>query len=119
MKKIVIMLMSLSLLFTQEPCEGTCFSDEEVKSLFGSITTLEEKDNLNSEIIKSLDKEIKLYIEQDMINQSIIKDYELKVKIQDELIKEIEPKWYENKWLWFGFGVVFTTTSVHLAGQVN
>ena len=27
-------------------------------------------------------------------------------------------EWYENKWIWFGLGVVFTATSVKLAGEI-
>ena len=34
------------------------------------------------------------------------------------MIKVVKPKWYENKWLWFGFGVVFTAGSVKLAGEI-
>ena len=31
---------------------------------------------------------------------------------KDKLIKEVTPKWYENKWLWFGMGVVGTAIIV-------
>ena len=55
MKKFVTLLITLSLLFSQELCEGTCFSDDEVKNLFNSINTLEQKDSLNVGIIKSLE----------------------------------------------------------------
>ena len=33
-------------------------------------------------------------------------------------LKEVKPKWYENKWLWFGLGVVCTAGSVKLAGEI-
>ena len=35
------------------------------------------------------------------------------------MIKIVKPKWYENKWIWFGLGVGFTTSSVYLAGQIG
>ena len=40
------------------------------------------------------------------------------LKLYDDLVKEVKPKWYENKWLWFGLGVMFTAGSVKLAGEL-
>ena len=63
-------------------------------------------------IQESLDKEIYMYIQQDSLSQSIIKDMEHTIQLRDALIKEVTPKWYENKWLWFGMGVVGTAIIV-------
>ena len=48
-----------------------------------------------------------------------MKDYETQLKLKDDMIKTIKPKWYHNRYIWFGLGVVFTTSSVHLAGQID
>ena len=53
-----------------------------------------------------------MYIQQDSLRQSIIKDMEHTIKLRDKLIKEVTPKWWENKWLWFGMGVVGTAIIV-------
>ena len=52
---MVFILLVLSLGFTQEPCEGTCLSEEETKNLYNNIQELqfdvekykETEENLN------------------------------------------------------------------------
>jgi hypothetical protein len=44
---------------------------------------------------------------------------EVQIKIKEDMIKTIKPKWYENKYLWFFGGVVLTSGSVFLAGQIK
>ena len=68
---------------------------------------------------------IKLYEEKDKnsqvwLNLQIQKSNLLddRIKLYDDLVKEVKPKWYENKWLWFGLGVVCTAGSVKLAGEI-
>ena len=39
-------------------------------------------------------------------------------KLLEQKVKLVKPKWYENKWLYFTFGVASTATSVKLAGQI-
>ena len=36
----------------------------------------------------------------------------------EQKVKLVRPKWYENKWLYFTYGVLMTATSVRLAGQI-
>jgi len=118
-KLFLVCLFLFSSLFSQEVCNGTCFTDEEVKNLFINIQTLEQKDSLNLQIIDGLDEKIYMYIQSEELLNSQIIDYKKQITIKDEIIKEVEPKWYENKYLWFGFGVIFTASSVKMAGQIN
>ena len=37
---------------------------------------------------------------------------------QKKQIKLVRPKWYENKWLYFTYGVIATSVSVKLAGEI-
>ena len=39
-------------------------------------------------------------------------------KLLEQKVKLVQPKWYENKWLYFTYGVLMTATSVKLAGQI-
>ena len=41
-----------------------------------------------------------------------------RIKLYNELVKEVKPKWYENKWLWFTLGVITTAGSIKLAGEL-
>jgi hypothetical protein len=101
----IILLLLCSFIFTQEPCEGTCLSEEETKNIFNNIQELE----FNLEKANTLNLEY----------ESLVKDYETQIQIKNDMIKTIKPKWYENKYIWFGLGVVFTSSSVYLAGQIK
>ena len=39
-------------------------------------------------------------------------------EILEKKVKLVKPSWYENKWLYFTYGVIMTATSVNLAGQI-
>ena len=124
MKKFLVLLI-LSCIFTQEPCIGTCYTEEEEINIENHISTLEQDNKLNLEKIKELEEMIKLYDEKDKnsqvwLNLQIQKSNLLddRIKLYDDLVKEVKPKWYENKWLWFGLGVVCTAGSVKLAGEI-
>ena len=126
MKKFIYcLLISLSFLMSQEPCEGTCLSEEQTINITNSLKELEHKDSTNTLIISNLNDQIKLYIEQHANDSLLISLNEQKslllnerIKLYDELIKEVKPKWYENKWLWFTIGVLTTAGSVKLAGEI-
>ena len=117
--KIIIMILLCSFVFTQEVCEGTCLSEEETKNLYNNIQELQFDLDKNKEIIENLNSQIYMYIQNDSLNQSLIEDYKTKLQYKDEMIELVKPQWYENKYLWFGMGVIFTASSVHLAGQIN
>ena len=103
--KTLIMILLCSFVFTQEVCEGTCFSEEETKNLFNNIQELE----FNLEKYKTLNLEY----------ESLVKDYETQIKLKDEMIELVKPKWYDNKYLWFFGGILITSGSVYLAGQIK
>ena len=42
-----------------------------------------------------------------------------RILLYNDLIKEIKPKWYDNKYLWFFGGMIITSGAVYLAGQID
>ena len=118
MKKLLLILI-MSFLIPQEPCEGTCLSEEETIGLFNNIKELEFELEKAKEIEENLNSQIYMYIQSDSLYKSQIEDYKTKLQYKDEMIELVKPQWYENKYLWFGMGVIFTAGSVHLAGQIN
>ena len=126
MKRILFcLLLSVTLIVSQEPCEGTCLSEDEAINIANSLKSLEHRDSTNTIIISNLNEQIKLYIEQhanDSLLISLNKEKSLllndRIKLYDELIKEVKPKWYENKWLWFTIGVLTTAGSIKIAGEL-
>jgi hypothetical protein len=117
--KTLLSILFLSFIFSQEPCEGTCLSEEETKNLYNNIQELQFDLDKNKEIIENLNSQIYMYIQSDSLYKSQIEDYKTKLQYKDEMIELVKPQWYENKYLWFGIGVIFTASSVHLAGQIN
>ena len=127
MKKIILyLILSIAFIISQEPCEGTCLSEEETVNITNSLKELEFKDSTNVLIIGNLNDQIKLYLEQHA-NDSLLIDLNMhkslllndRIDLYNDLIKEVKPKWYENKWLWFTIGIFTTATAVHLAGQID
>ena len=122
---IYCLLVSFTFLMSQEPCEGTCLSEDEAINLANSLKSLEYRDSTNTEIISNLNGQIKLYMEQhanDSLLISLNKHKSVllndKIKLYDELVKQVKPKWYENKWLWFTLGAITTAGTLKLASDI-
>ena len=116
-KFLFILLMSFT--FTQEPCEGTSFSEEEVVNITNNIKELEFKLEKGLEIEANLNSQIQTYIEQERLNQLLVEDYKKQLEMSELMIKLVKPKWHENKYLWFFGGILITSGSVYLAGQIK
>ncbi len=117
--KLLLVILTMSLIFSQEPCEGTCLSEEETMNLFNNIQECEFELEKSKEINENLNSQIYMYIQSDSLYQSQIEDYKRQLELKEQMIDLVKPKWYENKWLWFGMGVAFTSGNVILAGQLN
>ena len=134
MKKFIIsFLLFLVPIFGQQECDGKCYSNEEVLNIANTIKENEEKiDSLHQiieidkEINRNLEKNIYMYIEKSK-NDSLLMDLKYqqinilneRITLYDDRLKAVEPKWYENKYLWFFGGVFFTSGTVYLAGQLD
>ena len=126
MNKFLSLLLIFSFLFPQAIVEEEeCFTESEIQEIELHISTLEQSDSLNVIEINELKEMIKLYEEKDK-NNEIWLDLQFRktkllneqISLYDDLVKEVKPKWYENKWLWFGLGVVCTAGSIKLAGEL-
>ena len=82
------------------------FVDIDPETLNMSIKDLERRDSLNIEIQSNLESQIKDYKLMVFNDSLMIFQLENQVKLKNDLIKEIEPKWYENKYLWFWYGAL-------------
>ena len=115
-KKLVLILLIVSILLPQQVYE---FTEEEVKSLYGSIQELEQSDSLNQKIIENLNEQIYIYIQQTEIDSTIIENYKEQLELKDEIIKNIKPAWHENKYLWFSMGIVSMIVPIWGIGQIS
>ena len=112
-------LLIFSLLFPQEVCEGECYTDEEAQNIELYITELEQNGSRDSLIINNLNEQLQLYLQQTNIDSTIIENYIEQLKLKEDLIKELKPKWYDNKYLWYSLGVASMILPIWGIGQIK
>ena len=115
-KQFLVLLLTFSFILPQKTYE---FTEEEVKSLYASIQELENADSLNQKIIENLNEQIYMYIQQTEIDSQIIANYIEQLKLKEDLIKELKPKWHENKYLWFSMGIASMLIPIWAVGQIK
>ena len=125
--KYIIYILLIGSLFSQEVNETKTytFTEEEVLGFTNTIKELELKDSLNVSLVDDLESQIKLFEENSVVDSMLIANKTMQLnllkdtnELLEQKVKLVRPKWYENKWLYFTYGVVLTATSVKLAGQI-
>ena len=116
-KLLLILLLNFS--FTQDICEGTCFSEEEVINMTNNIKELQFKREVCESAYTNLESQVQDYDKLTMNYEESVRLCEVQIKIKEDMIKTIKPKWYHNRYLWFFGGVFFTSSTVYLAGQLD
>ena len=102
----------LILLFLSVGLSQTTFTDEEMINLENQFIELENKvdslayqDSLKAVMISTLEEELKLTNEQ--------------LTLTEKKVKLVKPSWYENKWLYFGYGSVLSYAVITLINQTG
>ena len=125
--RYIIYILLIGALFGQEvdSTKTYTFTEEEVLGFTNTIKELELKDSLNVSLVEDLESQLKLFEETSVIDSMLIANKTLQLnllkdtnELLEQKVKLVKPKWYENKWLYFTYGVVLTATSVKLAGQI-
>ena len=119
MKILLSILLICSFLIPQEPCTGTCYTEEEEINIENHITDIESKLTLSQEEVLLLNGLIIDFKLNDSLNVSLINDYKQQLVWKEEMIDLVKPKWYHNRYLWFFGGIMLTAGSIHLAGQID
>ena len=125
--RYIIYILFVGLLFAQDVQEPKTYSftEEQVLGFTNAIKELELKDSLNVSLVEDYEAMVKrleataaidsMLIANKTTQLNLLKDTN---KLLEQKVKLVRPKWYENKWLYFTFGVALTATSVKLAGQI-
>jgi len=106
MRKLLILLF-VTIGFSQ-----TTFTDEEMINLENDFIYLENKvdslsyqDSLKVVLITTLEEELKLTNEQ--------------LALTEKKVKLVKPSWWENKWLYFGYGATLGYAVTELINQIG
>ena len=125
--RYIICILFVGLLFAQDIQEPKTYSftEDQVLGFTNAIKELELKDSLNVSLVSDYEAMVKrleataaidsMLIANKTFQISLLKDTN---KLLEQKVKLVKPKWYENRWLYFTFGVALTATSVKLAGQI-
>ena len=102
----------LILLFLSVGLSQTTFTDEEIINLENDFIYLENKvdslsyqDSLKTIEIGLLEEELKLTNEQ--------------LTLTEKKVKLVKPSWWENKWLYFGYGATLGYAVTALINQIG
>ena len=109
----------LILLFLSVGLSQTTFTDEEIINLENDFIYLENKvdslayqDSLNAILVNTLEEEITL------LNQELKLTNE-QLKLTEDKVKLVKPSWWENKWLYFGYGSALGVSVTLLINQIS
>ena len=125
--RYIIYILFAGLLFAQDVQEPKTYSftEEQVLGFTNAIKELELKDSLNVSLVSDYEMMVKRLESNAAIDSMLIENKTVQINLLKEQtdllnqkVKLVRPKWYENKWLYFTFGVALTATSVKLAGQI-
>ena len=139
MKYLWVLLLSIPLLGQEIQKDGqtpTSFTYDEALEMLKARDAqwegkIEKADSLIASqkvVITDQEKLIEKYEEQAKVDVLIVaaKDKQIESlraqnKANEQMVKLAKPSWYENKWLYFGYGAVLSyavTTLINQAGDV-
>lgn len=119
--KILFTCLIICFSFTGYAQVDTCFTQQEILNITNNIKELQEKTELQAKLISHLKQQIidfELLTKQD---SSIIKLQEQEIgllgnqiDLYKDMVKEVKPKWYERKFIWFilGAGTIVSSSWV-------
>ena len=113
MRKLLILLF-ITIGFSQ-----TTFTDEEMINLENDFIYLENmvdslafEDSLKTILVSTLEEELDLTKEELILTNEQLALTEKKVKL-------VKPSWWENKWLYFGYGSALGVSVTLLINQLS
>jgi hypothetical protein len=125
MKKLLVILLFPVFCFTQT-IPDTCFTEQQLFDISVTIDSLWQVDEINTEIIANQQLIIKkqksvMYLDSVQIalqyQQVALLQTNIDLYVQRE--KRLQPKWYDNKNIWFGLGIITSIGSGILINELT
>jgi hypothetical protein len=124
MKQLILILLFPIVGFGQTVVD-TCFTTQQLHDISETIDDLYFKDSVNTELINQqtavIDKQdelIKLDSMQLVYKQQQIDLLKSNIDLYVDQQKKLQPKWYNNKAIWFGAGILTTVLTGKLIVEV-
>ena len=124
MKQLILILLFPIVGFGQTVVD-TCFTTQQLHDISETIDDLYFKDSVNTElinqqaaVINKQDELIKLDSMQLVYKQQQIDLLESNIDLYVDQQKKLQPKWYNNKAIWFGAGILTTVLTGKLIVEV-
>jgi len=124
MKLLIITLFPV-FAFTQTIPPDTCFTEQQVHDISETLDDLYYQDSINQQIISQQkqiiakqDEVMRLDSLQLRYNEQQIKLLETNIDLYVKKQKRLEPKWYDNKIIWFSAGILTTVLTGKLIVEV-
>ena len=113
MRKLLILLF-VTIGFSQ-----TTFTDEEMINLENDFIYLENmvdslafEDSLKTILVSTLEEELELTNEELKLTNE-------QLALTEDKVKLVKPSWWENKWLYFGYGSALGVSVTLLINQIS
>ena len=112
-KLLLILLVSCSFLSSQG------LSDEDMVKLAAALK--QQKELIAAYEVQVANYAEKVVADSVVINNqdSLIMDLELQVENYKKYSKNVKPSWYENKWLYYSYGVLTVVGNIWLYDKVK
>ena len=116
--RFVFAVVFMSFFITN--CLGqTTFTDEEIINLENDFIYLENmvdslafEDSLKTILVSTLEEELELTNEELKLTNE-------QLKLTEDKVKLVKPSWWENKWLYFGYGATLSYAVISLVNQIG
>jgi len=123
MKYLFVLLFSVTTMFAAEKDSTICFKKSEVVTLANKIQLIRDSVEYLTAVVNAQDTLIEfhqtrfdLYHQQLRNRDQVIDACQKRTVELEKIIQELQPRWYDNKLLWF-FGGVGTVLGIMFAVQ--
>jgi hypothetical protein len=124
MKQLLVILLFPLYAFTQT-IPDTCFTEQELNDISNTLDSLWKVDEINNNIIAKQRLIIKkqesvMYLDsiQFILQKQQVALLQKNIDLYVEREKRLQPKWYDNKSIWFGLGIFTTLGSGILINEI-
>ena len=113
------------LLLTGYIIGQTTLSDEEIKGIYKNIkllqvenASLKQINNINNVLITKYEVQAKTDSLLLVKKNEYIELLNNKTILLEEKVKVVKPKWYDSKYLWYGYGIFSIVVPVWITSQI-